>query len=82
LTADMVVESIVAEPRVLPYTECTLAAPSPQRLVGRRVEEVRGLAPTGDTTACTHLNDLLRTLAAVPALLAEVRSGDAARAAW
>jgi hypothetical protein len=71
LSADLVVESIVADPRVLPYRECTLAAQSPQRLVGRRVDDVRHLGPIGDPTACTHLNDLLRTLTAVPVLLRE-----------
>jgi hypothetical protein len=73
LSTDLVVESIAADPRVLPYRECTLAAQSPERLVGHRVDDVRHLGPTGDPTACTHLNDLLRTLAAVPVLLRESR---------
>ena len=83
LTADLVVESITADPRVLPYPECTVAAQSPQRLVGRPVGDVRQLAPTvGDPTSCTHLNDLLRTLAAVPSLLAQATTGDGPDLDW
>lgn len=74
-----VIRTIEADPRVLPYTECTLAAASPQRLVGRRIEavadEVRAAA--GRAT-CTHLDDLLRSLVAVPALLRRATAGDAA----
>lgn len=72
LTGEGVIETIEAEPRVLPYDECTLAAASPQRLVGLPIAEVAGrVRATAGTHTCTHLDDLLRSLAAVPALLAE-----------
>lgn len=68
--------AIQAEPRVLPWVECPLAGDSASRLIGtdvRRVrEEMRG-GYTGITT-CTHLNDLLRSLADVAAL-AELLDG-------
>jgi DUF2889 family protein len=70
LTADGVVKTIEAEPRVLPYDECTLAAASPQRLVGLPIAEVaEQVRATAGTHTCTHLDDLLRSLTVVPALL-------------
>lgn len=72
LDADRRVASIRAEPRVLPYNECSLAAASPTRLVGQRIQDVAAMVrATADTTTCTHLDDLLRSLDAVPMLLAE-----------
>jgi hypothetical protein len=61
-----------ATPRVLPWYECPQAAASGGRLVGLPVQ---GLRPTvraeflGPTT-CTHLNDTLRALEDVDALIA------------
>lgn len=76
LDGDRRVATIHAEPRVLPYNECSLAAASPGRLVGLRIEDVAAeVKATADTTTCTHLDDLLRSLEAVPALLAT--AGDA-----
>jgi hypothetical protein len=70
VTDDHVITSIAAEPRVLPYDECTVAAASPQRLVGRRLAElVAEVRATAGRTTCTHLDDLLRSLAGVPALV-------------
>ena len=70
LSADGVLTSIEAEPRVLPYDECTLAAASPQRLVGLPIADVaERVRATAGTHTCTHLDDLLRSLTAVPALL-------------
>jgi hypothetical protein len=65
------VTSIIAEPRVLPFPECPSATRNVTRLLGtplidlreKVLEELRG------TAGCTHLNDALRALAAVPALL-------------
>ena len=59
-----------ANPVVLPWPECTPAAASARVLDGRRAgdlrrvvgKELRGIG------SCTHLNDLLRALAAVPTL--------------
>lgn len=72
--ATSVVTSVLAQPRVLPYAECPLAASSAQRLVGHRVDEL-GLAVSQElrgTVGCTHLNDALRALGDVAALLAEL----------
>lgn len=68
----LVLETIEATARALPWIECNPAAASAGRLVGRAV---RGLRPqvraefTG-TTTCTHLNDTLRSLEDVEALAA------------
>jgi hypothetical protein len=64
--------SVAAEPRVLPYGECPRAAASPQHLVGRPVDTAATAMPPelAGTSSCTHLGDLLRTLACVPALAA------------
>jgi hypothetical protein len=66
------VTSCEARPRVLPWTECPVAAASAGRLAGlplaglrRHVRETFTGTPT-----CTHLNDMLRALQDVPALLA------------
>jgi hypothetical protein len=76
LDADRRVAAIAAEPRVLPYTECSLAAASPGRLLGQRIEDVAAtVKATADTTTCTHLDDLLRSLAAVPTLVTSFSSG-------
>jgi len=70
LSADGVVETIAAEPRVLPYDECTLAAASPQRLVGLPIAEVaERVRATAGTHTCTHLDDLLRSLTVVSGLM-------------
>jgi hypothetical protein len=59
-----------ARPRVLPYIECPEAAASARRLAGLTVTDLRARVRrefTGIST-CTHLNDLLRSLADVGAL--------------
>lgn len=78
LDADRRVAAVEAEPRVLPYNECSLAAASPRRLIGQRVEDVAAeVKATADTSTCTHLDDLLRSLDVVPVLLRT-----AAASAW
>jgi hypothetical protein len=67
--ADGTLLDVEAEPRVLPYPECPAAAASPARLVGRHVASAAAEL-TGPST-CTHLNDLLRSLACVPGLAAQ-----------
>ena len=59
-----------AVPRVLPWVECPVAAASSDQLVGRRPAEVQELVgrELRGTRTCTHLNDLLRSLAAVDTL--------------
>lgn len=67
-----VVIAISAEPRVLPYGECPRAVAAVQLLVGQHLESTLTSLPDGltGTSSCTHLNDLLRSLACVPALAA------------
>lgn len=63
--------AIEATPRVLPWTECPVAAASAQALVGQTVGDLRTWVRkqlTGIAT-CTHLNDLLRSLADVDHLV-------------
>lgn len=70
IDSEGVVTAIEAEPRVLPYDECTLAAASPRRLVGRRITDVAEEVRAGaGTSTCSHLDDLLRTLTNVPKLV-------------
>ncbi len=62
--------SCVATPHVLPWLECPGAAASAGRVQGRLVAELRSLVKdelTG-TSTCTHLNDLLSSLAQADAL--------------
>ena len=67
-------ETIVAgsaDPRVLPWIECPPAADSASRIAGMALADLRP-AVRGEftgTTTCTHLNDQLRSLAGVRALL-------------
>jgi Protein of unknown function (DUF2889) len=65
----------VADPHVLPFVECPAAAESADRIVGRRLTELRDQvrAEFVGISTCTHLNDLLRSLEDVAGLLAEQR---------
>ena len=64
------VESVHAEPRVLPYPECPAAAPNVSWLVGVAARDLRAevLDRLRGVDCCTHLNDALRALAEVPVL--------------
>jgi hypothetical protein len=59
------VASLSADARVLPWQECPQAVGSAQRVVGRTLGDLRAtvLHELVGTSTCTHLNDLLRTLA-------------------
>jgi hypothetical protein len=63
--------SLRAEPRVLPYNECPLAAGNTGTLLGTPLAELRTvvLEQFKGTKGCTHLNDALRALAEVPVLV-------------
>jgi hypothetical protein len=64
--------AVTATPWVLPFAECPSGAATAQRIVGQpasRLREFVAVEYWGPTT-CTHLNDLLRTLADVPHLAA------------
>jgi hypothetical protein len=65
-----VIEAIEAAPRVLPWPECPAAAASARRLIGTTVDDLRARVRNEfvGTSTCTHLNDMLRSLADVPAL--------------
>ncbi len=60
-----------AEPRVLPFVECTAAPANLARLIGTPLPELRNkvLAELRGIAGCTHLNDAMRALAEVPALV-------------
>ena len=62
--------AVTATPRVLPFPECPSAAPNAARLVGMPVRAFRTDVQQSLTEldCCTHLNDMLRCLAEVPAL--------------
>lgn len=66
-----VLESIAMDFGSLPYTTCQAALASPQHLVGRRLGEFRNtvIDVLKGTAGCTHLNDSLRTLQDVPAMV-------------
>jgi hypothetical protein len=66
-----------AVPRVLPWVECPVAAASADRLAGERVAGVREFVRSSlrGTSTCTHLNDLLRSLADVATLVASQPTG-------
>ena len=63
-----------AVPKVLPWPECPRAAASAARLVGRPVAETREFVRRHlrGLSTCTHLNDLLRSLADVVPLAREL----------
>jgi hypothetical protein len=64
-----------AEPRVLPFVECTSAPANLARLINTPLPELRDkvLAELRGTAGCTHLNDALRALAEVPVLVNHLR---------
>lgn len=67
---DGVLLSVQADPRVLPFVECPLAAMNVEQVVGVPLRELRltVLQRLKGTVGCTHLNDVLRALAEVPVL--------------
>lgn len=74
LTADprtQRVLTIEATPRILPFPECPSATLNLTRLLGTPLGEIREsvLTELRGTSGCTHLNDALRALADVPALV-------------
>lgn len=64
------VRSSSARAHTLPWPECPGAVASAGRVVGRRVDELADLvaAEFVGTSTCTHLNDVLRSVAAVATL--------------
>lgn len=71
---DVRAETVIAgaaDPRVLPWVECPPAAASAVRIAGVALADLRPTisAEFTGTTTCTHLNDQLRSLGGVRALL-------------
>jgi hypothetical protein len=60
-----------AQPQALPWPECPDAAASARRLEGARIPDLHALAQRElhGVSTCTHLNDLLRSLANVSMLV-------------
>jgi hypothetical protein len=69
--AESRVLTVEATPRVLPWTECPVAAASAQSLVGQTVSDLRTWVRSqlNGILTCTHLNDLLRSLTDVDQLV-------------
>ena len=67
--------SIEATPRVLPFGECPGAVTNIARLLDSEMSQLRQtvLDRLPGTLGCTHLNDALRALAEVPALVHHLR---------
>jgi hypothetical protein len=68
------VRAVAPVARVLPYDECPLAVGNVSALHGLPLSELRGavLERLRGPLGCTHLNDMLRALADVPALARHV----------
>jgi hypothetical protein len=75
--ATRTISSVTATVRVLPWQECPGAIGSAARIEGMTLAELRGRirAEFVGTSTCTHLNDTLRAIADLDALL-NLRSGD------
>lgn len=75
--ATMALAAVSADPRILPYRECPGAVANIGRMIGRPVGELRGevLSTLSGALGCTHLNDVLRSLADVPAIMAKWDAG-------
>jgi hypothetical protein len=72
-----IVRAVEPVPRVLPYQECPLAVQNTGVLTGLPASELRGavLQRLAGPLGCTHLNDMLRALADVPALARRLTPG-------
>jgi len=72
--SSLTLTSVEATPRALPFPECQWAAPHAEGLLGMPVSEFRTSVQETLTElrACTHLNDMLRCLAEIPALVASI----------
>jgi hypothetical protein len=75
-TSTRTITSVTADVRVLPWQECPGAIGSATRVEGMTLSELRGRI-RGEfvgTSTCTHLNDTLRAIADLDALL-DLRAG-------
>lgn len=71
-----IILSSKAVPRVLPWQECPGAVASATQILGMRLDElgIRVRQELFGTSTCTHLNDLLRSLADAAALIPLLRT--------
>lgn len=78
--ATLSLTALDATARVLPYPECPLAVAEIQRCIGLPVVTLRStvLEQLRGIHSCTHLNDMLRALAELPAMITHITEGDAA----
>jgi hypothetical protein len=78
--ASLRLTAIEVVPAILPYGECLDAAPSASHLLGLELATFRTevLARLRGTVGCTHLNDVLRSLADVPGLIRTLRAAQLA----
>jgi len=72
-----IVLALDAVAHVLPWTECPGALGSARRIVGTTLDDLRARVRTDfvGATTCTHLNDVLRSLADLPALAVVLDDG-------
>jgi hypothetical protein len=70
----MTLVEVDVDPRILPYRECPVASANAKVMLGTSVSELREqvIAKLTGTPGCTHLNDMLRSLADVPSLAAHL----------
>ncbi len=73
--AGTVLESVRADPRVLPFPECPGAADAVGALAGRTLADLPTAVPEtlAGIASCTHLNDLLRALGGAAPLVEAAR---------
>jgi hypothetical protein len=71
------VRVVTPVPRVLPHGECPLAVTHVGALAGVPLADLRGAVPARlrGPLGCTHLNDMMRALADVPALARQLPGG-------
>jgi hypothetical protein len=76
----MLIDEIAADPRVLPFNYCPAAVLNVGRLVGTPVSDLRStvVKELAREQGCTHLNDMLRSLAEVPHMLAPLTAAQMA----
>jgi hypothetical protein len=70
-----VLKSLIATPHILPFPECPGAIRNIQGLLGAHASELKQQvsATLYKTNGCTHLNDVLRSLASAPALIDQLK---------
>ena len=66
----LTLQSVDASPHVLPFPECPGAIANMQRMVGTQLQDMRTrvIEELPGVLGCTHLNDLLRSLAEVASM--------------